>query len=168
MVAAGIMFNERPGRFGSRLGIPRHLSPYSRAVSKTKILAIKFKYLGDVVVVVPALRALRDQWPDAELHALVAEDAAPLLRHLPWLDKVWALPRTRGQARLAESWPIIRALRREKFDRSVDFVGNDRGAILSRLIGARERLGVVARWTARPRPPPRLHPPHRGSRPHPP
>jgi len=112
-------------------------------VSKLKILAIKFKYLGDVVVAVPALRALRNQWPDAELHALVAEDAAPLLRHLPWLDKVWALPRTRGRARLSASWPIIQALRKEHFDRSVDFVGNDRGAILSRLIGAKERLGVM-------------------------
>ncbi len=114
-----------------------------RLVAKLKILAIKFKYLGDVVVAVPALRALRNQWPEAELHALVAEDAAPLLRHLPWLDKVWALPRTRGRARFTESWPIIRALQREKFDRSVDFVGNDRGAILSRLIGAKERLGVT-------------------------
>jgi ADP-heptose:LPS heptosyltransferase len=112
-------------------------------VPKPKLLAIKFKYLGDVIVAVPALRALRDQWPDAELHALVAEDAAPLLRHLPWLDKVWALPRTRGKARLAESWPIIKKLRQEKFARSVDFVGNDRGALLSRLIGAKERLGVM-------------------------
>jgi ADP-heptose:LPS heptosyltransferase len=40
-----------------------------------------------------------------------------------------------------ETWPVIRALRREQFDRSVDFAGNDRGAILSRLIGARQRLG---------------------------
>jgi len=113
------------------------------SVSKTKILAIKFKYLGDVAVCVPALRALRDHWPEVELHALVAEDAAPLLRHLPWLDRVWALPRTRGRARLASSWPLIRQLQREHFDRSVDFVGNDRGAILSRLINARDRLGVV-------------------------
>jgi len=112
-------------------------------VSKTKILAIKFKYLGDVVVAVPALRALRDQWPEAELHVLVAEDAAPLLRHLPWLDKIWALPRTRGKAKINASWPVIRSLRELKFDRSVDFVGNDRGAILSRLIGAKERLGVM-------------------------
>lgn len=112
-------------------------------VEKTKILAIKFKYLGDVVVAVPALRALRDQWPEAELHALVAEDAAPLLRNLPWLDKVWSLPRTRGKARLTASWPVIRTLRKLKFDRSVDFVGNDRGAILSKLIGAKERLGVM-------------------------
>ena len=118
-----------------------HVPP---AVSKTKILAIKFKFLGDVAVVVPALRALRAHWPDAELHLLVAEDAAPIVRHLPWIDRVWALPRTRGKVRLSASLPVIGALRRERFDRSVDFVGNDRGAILSRLVGARERLGVVA------------------------
>ncbi len=111
-------------------------------MSKEKILAIKFKYLGDVVRATPALRALRDHFPQAELHVLVAEDAAPLLQHVPWIDKVWALPRTRGKARLKESWPIIKALRAEKFDRSVDFVGNDRGAILTRLIGAPERLGM--------------------------
>ncbi len=33
-----------------------------------KILAIKFKYLGDVAVMTPALRALREQFPRAELH----------------------------------------------------------------------------------------------------
>jgi len=108
-----------------------------------KILALQFKYLGDAVFLTPALRALRAHWPDAELHALVAAEVAPLLENLPWLKRVWALPRTRGRARLAESWPIIRALRRERFDRAVDFGGNDRGAILSFLSGAKIRLGPV-------------------------
>ncbi len=127
---------------GSGLGMCPHFHHVLGAVSKTKILVLVFKYLGDVAVAVPAMRALRAHWPQAELHALVAEEAAPILRGLPWLDRVWALPRTRGKARLGTSWPVIRALQKEKFTRSVDFVGNDRGAILSRLIGAKERLGV--------------------------
>lgn len=93
---------------------------------------------------IPALRALRESFPDAELHALVAKEAAPILEHLPWLDRLWALPRTSGKWRLKESLPLLKALRAERFDRSVDFVGNDRGAILSRYIGARQRLGVFA------------------------
>ena len=108
-----------------------------------KILALQFKYLGDAVFITPALRALKENRPAAELHVLVAAEVAPLLQHLPWIKKVWALPRTRGQARLRESWPFIRALRREQFDRAVDFGGNDRGAILSILSGARIRLGPV-------------------------
>jgi ADP-heptose:LPS heptosyltransferase len=106
-----------------------------------KILALQFKYFGDAVLMTPALRAVREQLPGAELHLLVPEEMAPLFQHLPWLNRVWPMPRRRGRASPGQTWPVIRALRRERFDRSVDFAGNDRGAILSLLIGARRRLG---------------------------
>lgn len=110
-----------------------------------KILALQFKYFGDAVLLTPALRALREHFPMAEIHLLVPQEIAPLFQDLPWLTRVWAMPRRRGRASLRETWPLIRALRRERFDRSVDFASNDRGAILSRLIGAPHRLG----WTER-------------------
>ena len=109
-----------------------------------KILAIKFKQLGDVAIMVPALRAMREHWPDAEIHVLVEESAVPLLQHLPWIQKVWGLPRARGHMRLKKTLPLISQLRKERFDRTSDFVGNDRGAIISALIGARERIGLHA------------------------
>ena len=110
-----------------------------------KILALQFKYFGDAVLMTPALRAIRDHFPNGELHLLVPEEIAPLFQHLPWLDRVWPMPRRRGSASLGQTWPVVRALRRERFDRSVDFASNDRGAILSFLIGARRRLGWAQR-----------------------
>jgi ADP-heptose:LPS heptosyltransferase len=109
-----------------------------------KILAIKFKQLGDVAIMVPSLRSLREHWPGAEIHVLVEETAVPILQHLPWIQKVWSLPRTRGSARIKSTLPLIAQLRKERFDRSVDFVGNDRGAIISAAIGAKIRLGLNA------------------------
>jgi len=109
-----------------------------------KILAIQFRYFGDAVLMVPALRAIKEHFRDCALHVLVPEEVAPLLQHLPWLARVWEMPRTRGRARIQQSWPILRALRKEYFDRSVDFGGNDRGAILSLLCGARQRLAPRA------------------------
>ncbi|NBV86327.1 MAG: glycosyltransferase family 9 protein [Verrucomicrobia bacterium] len=101
---------------------PLHSMP--RVVKKN--LCILFKYLGDVAVAVPAMRALKESRPTEELHILVAEEAVPIVRHLPWVTRVWGLPRTRGKAKLGRS-----------------FVGNDRGALLSLIIGAKERVGLI-------------------------
>lgn len=108
-----------------------------------KILAIQFRYLGDAALMTPALRAIREHFPGSTLHLLVAEEIVPLLQHLPGLARVWAFPRRRGRAKPTLSWPVIRALRQEHFDRSVEFGGNDRGAIVSLLCGARQRLGPL-------------------------
>lgn len=114
-----------------------------------KILAIQFKYLGDAVILTPALKALKTQIPNAELQVLVAAEAAPLLENLPWISKVWAMPRSRGKAKLAQALPFIRALRQEKFDQSIDFGSNDRGALLSFLSGAKLRLGATEKKPAK-------------------
>jgi ADP-heptose:LPS heptosyltransferase len=106
-----------------------------------KILALQFKYFGDAVLLTPALRALHTRFPDGELHLLVPAEIVPLFQRLPYIHRIWPMPRRRGQAQFGQSWPILRALRRERFDRSVDFASNDRGAILSRVIGAHWRLG---------------------------
>jgi heptosyltransferase-3 len=109
--------------------------------SAPKVLAIQFKYFGDAVLMTPALRAIREYWPRGELHLLVPEEIAPIFQHLPWLNRVWPMPRKRGRIDLGRTWPMIRGLHRQRFDRSVDFASNDRGAITSFFIGAKERLG---------------------------
>ena len=110
-----------------------------------KILALQFRCLGDAALLTPALRALKRFFPDSALHVMVAREYVPVFQHLPGLERVWGFPRARGSAGLKESWPVILALRRERFDRSVDFTGNDRGAILSLLCGAPQRLGPLWR-----------------------
>ena len=109
--------------------------------SPPKILAIQFKYFGDAVLMTPALRAIYEHNPEGELHVLVPEEIAPIFRHIPWLDQVWAMPRKRGTINPGQTLPVIRELRQERFDKSVDFASNDRGAIASFFIGAGERLG---------------------------
>jgi heptosyltransferase-3 len=103
---------------------------------------LQFKSLGDTVMMVPALKAIHDQVQECTLHALVREEAAPLLQNLPWLTRVWTLPRVRGRANLRVALPIIRGLRRERFQYAIDVATNDRTAILTFLSGAKHRLGA--------------------------
>lgn len=110
---------------------------------RPKILTVQFKSLGDTVVSIPTLTAIRRRFPDCELHALVPEASIPLLRHHPALTRVWGVPRAPGKAQLRAYWPIIRKLRAERFDKAVDLGGNDRSAIVLFLSGARERLGAL-------------------------
>ena len=114
--------------------------------SKTKcqkILVIQFKYLGDAVFITPAIQAIKLKHPEAEIHLLVAEEVAPIFANIDFIKRVWALPRTRGKAKILQSLPFIRQLRKECFDTSIDFVGNDRGGILSLLIAAKSRLAAI-------------------------
>jgi ADP-heptose:LPS heptosyltransferase len=108
-----------------------------------KILVIHFRYFGDTVLLIPALRVIRERHPNCELHMLVPEETGPLLQHLPWLTRLWLMPRHRGRALFQRSWPVLRALRAERFDWSMDFSGVDRSAIVTFLVGARQRLGFV-------------------------
>jgi ADP-heptose:LPS heptosyltransferase len=120
-----------------------HLDPRAQirsASNPKKILALQFKSLGDALMMIPALQAIRRRYPDCSLHVLAPESAGPLLQNEPSLTRLWLIPRVRGRALFKRSWPVIRALRAERFDSSVDFAGNDRGAIMSLLCGARERL----------------------------
>lgn len=112
---------------------------------KYKILVIQFKYLGDAVFITPSLQAIHQQYPEAEIHVLVAKEVAPIFEHLPFITKTWAFPRSRGKAKLVKSWPFVRELQKEKFDVSIDFVGNDRGGILSLLVGAKSRVSAIDR-----------------------
>lgn len=108
-----------------------------------KILAIQFKYFGDAVFLTPALLAIKKKFPNSEIHVLVAQEIAPVFNNLKYVDKIWAIPRTRGKFTIFELLPFIKALRSHEFDRVVDFGGNDRGAIFSFLSRSKIRLGLM-------------------------
>ncbi len=50
--------------------------------TEPKILALQFKYFGDAVLMTPSLRAIREKFPQSELHVLVPEKIAPVLQQL--------------------------------------------------------------------------------------
>lgn len=67
-----------------------------------RILAIKLHdQLGDFLLATPALRALRERYPEARIVLVTREFLAPLARRVPLVDDVWVLPALRGLRGLA-------------------------------------------------------------------
>jgi predicted lipopolysaccharide heptosyltransferase III len=101
------------------------------------ILVIKLRYVGDVLLATPVLRALRDRFPDARMTMAVNTGTEGILRRNPDVDAVIALRR----AGLREEIRFLRDLRRRKFDLVIDLTDGDRSAFLSRWTGAAVRIG---------------------------
>ena len=111
-----------------------------------RILAVKLKKIGDVVMTVPALRAIRDTYPEAYLAVLVNSGTEAVLEGLDWIDEVIVFDRRSKRGRLwqraARQLAFLKELRRRRFDLVIQMTKGDRGAIAALLSGARLRAGV--------------------------
>jgi heptosyltransferase-3 len=111
------------------------------APTYNRILVIKLKQPGDVLVSTPVIAALKEAWPGCRLTYLVPKGAEDMVADHPGLDGLLVVDR-RGET-WAQAFAFIRNLRRQRFDLVLELSGGDRGAIYARLSGARERLGFA-------------------------
>lgn len=113
------------------------------------ILLIKPSSLGDIVMALPALSALRRSFPRARITWLVRPAFAPLIEGHPHLDEIIHFDRKR----LAKAWycpfamkalgSLIGHLRRRRFDVVLDLQGLLRSASLAWASGCKQRFGPV-------------------------
>lgn len=103
-----------------------------------KVLVIRPRFVGDVCLSLPVLDNLRRLAPQAELHYLVEDEAAPLLAGDPRLAQVWTA--SRGGSALAGA-RLAAALRGARFDVVLDLFCNPRTALWTAATGATWRVG---------------------------
>src|SRR6266852_1629619 len=109
-----------------------------------RILVIKLRYVGDVLLATPVLSRLRESFPKAHLAMLVKPGTDDVVRDHSALDEMLVLER----GNLARQWRFVRDLRQRRFDVVIDLTDADRSALLSWLSGAPVRLGYNSegRW----------------------
>ncbi|WP_447984337.1 putative lipopolysaccharide heptosyltransferase III [Nitrospira sp. Nam74] len=108
------------------------------------LLIIKLRYIGDVLLATPVLRALRERFPDARLTMAVNRGTEDVIKWNPYLNDLIIVERDglAGQIRL------LHQLRRRRFDAVIDLTDGDRSALLTRASGAPVRIGFneELRW----------------------
>ncbi len=100
-----------------------------------RVLVIRRRYLGDVVLLGPVFRNLRLHWPAAEITALTEAPYAGVLALNPDVNRTLTFPRG-----LIE-WPaFVRSLRAARFTHVLDFDNTEKTALLTRFTGAGQRV----------------------------
>jgi len=104
-----------------------------------RILITRMRFIGDIVLTTPVIRSVRAACPDAYIAYMGEANAVRLLEGNPFLDEI--IPYSYGRPGAFEQVRVGMLLRRRKFDLAVDLFGNPRSAVLTRLSGARVRVG---------------------------
>lgn len=71
------------------------------------ILLIRFSSFGDVVQTLSVVTALKQRWPEAEIHWITRSEFIPLIENHPHLHKVWGLNKTEGFIGLLHTAQIL-------------------------------------------------------------
>ncbi len=108
-----------------------------------RILLVRLRQIGDVVFTTPAVRALREHFPDAHLTYLVEPVAASVVARNPHLNDIIVAPRSGGVSGLRAEFALVRQLMAQRFDLAIDFHGGPRASLLTRLSGAPVRIGYT-------------------------
>lgn len=109
-----------------------------------KILVIKLRHIGDVLLSVPVFRSLRETFPAAHISALVNSGTEAVLEGNPMIDEIIIFNRkvkAESPARkLVKEISFLKDIRSKRFDMTVDLTSGDRAAVLAFATGARYRI----------------------------
>ncbi len=114
---------------------------------------IRLSSVGDVIMALPALEALKRRHPNARISWVVESRAKNILEGHPLIDELIEFPRTRWRNMWKERFGVLRSipdiarfyrlLRSKKFDLTIDFQGNLKSAACTVFAGAPVKIGYA-------------------------
>ncbi len=115
----------------------------SRQVAR--ILVIKFRHHGDMLLTTPVIRSLKAHWPEATIDVLLYEETRAMLACHPDIHQIYAIDRRWKKQgvryQIGQEWRLIKTLRRENYDIVINLADQWRSAIITRMTAAPVRLG---------------------------
>jgi lipopolysaccharide heptosyltransferase II len=81
-----------------------------------RILIVGPNWMGDLLFLTPAIRAIRRSYPDSYIACLCPPRGADLLKTNPHIQRVIPQVECRGLKGLLSWWPLVQRLKAERFD----------------------------------------------------
>ncbi len=116
-----------------------------RRIEKSGIARILIRatnWVGDAVMTLPALEAVRENFPTSHITVLAKPWVAPLFENHPAVDKVLVFDKGNGaRAGFVEMLRVSRLIRKERFDLAILFQNAFEAALLAFVGRVRSRVG---------------------------
>lgn len=106
-----------------------------------KILIVRMDRIGDVVLSTPAIKSVRDAYPDSHITVLVRPYARDIVEENPYINEVLTYDKHRSEKNLWGNIKFILNLRKKKFDLAIILHPKNSAHLLSFLAGIPKRVG---------------------------
>jgi len=120
----------------------RHAVP---PTSFKRILLIKLRHHGDMLLTTPVINTLRECYPDSEIDILLYKETEAILRYHPAISVIHAIDRSWKKQgvryQLRQEIALITSLRARHFDLVINLADQWRSAAIALLSGAPVRIG---------------------------
>jgi len=115
-----------------------------------KILIIKFRNIGDVLLSTPLISNLRSIYPDSSIDFALNKGCEDMVSNNPDINNIIIYDRPRIKqlsifSQLKEEIKFSRNIRRNSYDMVINLTEGERGAQLALLSGAKVKLGFPVR-----------------------
>lgn len=117
-----------------------------RDPNSAKFLIIRFSSFGDVVQTLSVPSAIKETYPNAEIHWITRKDMAPLLKNHPNIHRIWEFDRKAGLKGLIK---LCLQMRKEGFTHIYDAHNNMRSRVISWILRPLGILGMGPKFIRR-------------------
>ena len=108
-----------------------------------RVLVKEVNWLGDLVISLPALRAIRAAFATSTLTVMVKKELASFFDGMTWVDEVMPYTVARGVRGIKDRLKIVGKIRARRFDLAILFPNSFESALWATLGGARRRAGFI-------------------------
>jgi len=110
-----------------------------------RILLIKLRHLGDVVLSTPVIATLKKRFPHLDIDLVINEEGRELVQGLKELNQVHLYKRSLAKKSLTgkfqAEWGLIKAVRHKRYDAVINLTEGDKGNLLAKFSKAPIRVG---------------------------
>lgn len=109
-----------------------------------KILVRAPNWIGDAVMAIPTLSALRARFPESRITLLAKPPVAALFEHHPVIDRLLVYESPGRHAGITGLWRLVRSIREGRFDLAFLLQNAFEAALITAAAGIPERVGYAA------------------------